>query len=634
MPRSTTPYKPLAASTLVVTPQRASEMHASEMEFLAEFRFRDDSFPALSKAAQRGDSTAFARALSQAYEQKRRIGKRERTRLLGALRTLWTQTSSALHGSQEQIFPEQGLLAECLFDRELTSSELSSRVESVLASATEGTSHRDALVTAFWLLRFHGKQLEAQTSFALLRWTLESSHAWMNRQQADFPEPTQPEQGCLAFDFLEIQTLSDLCIPGLKKDRKQHRQNAKAWQAALDAITDTDGTPHARWLEEILSRLAQLTAISLFADSLKINIWDKKWHSRLQGLLDRTSVLLTPDHVLFNNLETGPLFGALLVVAEVLQLNAHPGWRSLLVRWEEDSLRPEAPRSANKVPGKLPDVCVQSDWGTWACLRSGWPEPVDLCVVRYEGPTPQLAAIASDLPLFAGAWEHELKVDGRQIEPAGEWSCCCWYVDHQAAFVELQLGRENPIQVIRQALLLRHESVLMLADSVRLPGPGQIEFRRSLPIQGEWNLEEDTLSREQALCQKDLRIRVFPWSSPQMRMDRSDESTSLHNNRLELHARAQGRSLYTSTLFDWSEKRRETPVDWRRVTVAEDGQIISPEIAVGYWLRLGKKQWVLYHSHQKPVFPRSVMGIHTLSETVFARLSSRGEVDIQVEVEL
>jgi len=49
---------------------------------------------------------------------------------------------------------------------------------------------------------------------------------------------------------------------------------------------------------------------------------------------------------------------------------------------------------------------------------------------------------------------------------------------------------------------------------------------------------------------------------------------------------------------------------------------------------LGKKQWVLYHSHQKPVFPRSVMGIHTLSETVFARLSSRGEVDIQVEVEL
>jgi len=635
MPHSTTPSELFTESTLVtVSPLVAVHQQVSDAEFLAEFRFRDDSHPALANAAQRGDPTAFARVLPQVYEQKRRIGKRERARLLGALQTLWTRTSTSVHSPLEP-----SSLADCLFDRKLTSDELSSRIESCLAGVTEGMPSRDALVAAFWLLRFSGKQLcgkplEAQTYFALLRWTLESSQSWMNRQQADFPEQTQPEQGCLAFDFLEIQTLYDLCIPDLKKDRKQHRKNAMAWQVALDAITDTDGTPHARWLGEILSRIAQLAAISLFADSLNTSLWSKKWHSRLQGLLDRASVLLTPDHVLFNNLQAGPLCGALLVAAEVLQLNAHPGWRSLLVRWEEHSLRPEAPRSTNKVTGKVPDVCVQSDWAMWAGLRSSWSEPVDLCAVRHDGPTPQLAATVSDLPLFAGAWEHELKVDGQQIEPTGEWSCCCWYVDRQAAFVELQLNRENPVQVIRQALLLRNESVLMLADSVRLPEPGQIEFRRRLPIQRGWNLEEDTLSREQALCQQGIRVRLFPWSSPQMRIDRSDESTSVHNHQLELHAHTQGRGLFTSTLFDWSEKRRETPVDWRRVTVAEDGQIISPEVAVGYWLRLGKKQWVLYHSHQKPVFPRSVMGIHTLSETVFARLSNRGVVDVQVEVEL
>src|SRR5690606_6253434 len=109
--------------------------------------------------------------------------------------------------------------------------------------------------------------------------------------------------------------------------------------------------------------------------------------------------------------------------------------------------------------GKLPPASHQSDWAEWANLRSGWLDPVDQFAVRFHGEMPEIDALAAGIPLFSGAWSHKLSIDGKEIPTGADWSCSCWYLDRQAAFVELQLSLDQPVEVYRQALLLRMESV-------------------------------------------------------------------------------------------------------------------------------------------------------------------------------
>jgi len=612
-----------------VQDSRQTSSDLSDTDWLKSLCFRSQAHETLRMAATQGQPVEFAQALHSALEHECRIGKRERIRLRGALLTLWT------HGvPQGNATLKENSLAHCLFNDDLNRDELSGRLETIMAGAGEDKTDSRMLVAAYWLLRLRGKDLEPQTLFAFLRWTRTRTANGIVQTCQARPEGSSPEQGCAAFDLLELQTLLHLSLPGLKGEKKEKRQLARAWQQALDAVTDSDGTPHSRWLDEIFHRFCQLAAVTLYADSLNVPLWNKKDRKRLQGLLARTALMIAPRHVAFAKISPAAACGALLAIAEILHLEALPGLRSLLVRWEEEAIQPRLSVSPHPRPHKLPKANIQSDWGDWASLRSCWTGPVDQCLIRYHGPSPQLEVVVADLSLFAGNWEHALKIDGEPYAVAGEWTCCCWYTDRQVAFLELQLNRDDPVQVVRQALLLREESVLMLSDSIRTPVPASMEFSRSLPLTETWALEEDTLSRELALCQGSARVRLFPWSSPQMRLERSEETLSITPQQLHLKTRTHGRGLYSATLFDWSEKRREEPVDWQRVTVAEDGQIMPPETAVGHRLRLGKKQWVLYHSHQPPVFPRSVLGIHTLSETVFARLTPRGEVEMLVEVEL
>jgi hypothetical protein len=265
-------------------------------------------------------------------------------------------------------------------------------------------------------------------------------------------------------------------------------------------------------------------------------------------------------------------------------------------------------------------------------MRSGWGSPADQCVIKFDGAHPELEATAQDVPLLAGAWLHELTVDGERISSTGEWTCVCWTADKDAAYLELQLNRDQPLQVIRQALLLREESLLLLGDSIRTPEGRRIEFERSIPLAGDWRTEEDSQSRELALMQGTARVRVFPLSAPQFRLQRGDETTAVRDGILSVRAHANASRMYVATLLDWSEKRRDEPVEWQRVTVAESMAPIGPETAAGFRIRIGKKQWVLYHSLSKPAMPRTALGIHSLSETVFSQLKTNGDLATVVEV--
>jgi len=84
--------------------------------------------------------------------------------------------------------------------------------------------------------------------------------------------------------------------------------------------------------------------------------------------------------------------------------------------------------------------------------------------------------------------------------------------------------------------------------------------------------------------------------------------------------------------IDLKPKRFSRQLTWRRLTVAHQLQILPADIAVGYRVQTGKRQWVIYRS-LGPTASRSVLGQHFSAEFVLARFPDKGELKQLIEIE-
>jgi len=600
---------------------------STDSAWLQSLTFRKSASAELVAAAQGGNVEAVAHALQQGRPDGKKTGKRQRRELRQQLADIWQAHPGELSFVERE--QDSAGLASCLFSTDLEPDELTGRIETIMAATSTTGPEPQSLVAALWILRLCPHLLEPGTLVSLWRWTLDGA-----RQLRTSPAAVSADQGCAAFDQLEVHCLAGWTFVDLQGEGKFGTESVKALHQALDAATDGDGSPHARWLPEILPRLTQLARLQLFADSLEKTLWDGKSEKRIRRLLGRLVGLTSAAGLTLGALPAAEVAMQVNCLAKIFGVTLEPAARRLLKSWEKGSQKSFSHSEVREIRKQFQKESHQSDWGEWGILRSGWASPTDLCVIRHDGTMPELTLLVKDVPLFSGVWGHQLSVNGKPISFSEGWNCCCWYLDQQAVFLELQTKEEGPVQVIRQALLLRKESVLVIGDSVRFTEPGDFHYQRQLPFSAGWDLLEDGATRELALTNGEHRVRVFPWSSPQNRIDRGAETTRQVDGSLQLDVTGSASGLYSATLFDWSDSRRDEPADWQRLTVSEDGRYIPPEIASAYRLRLGKKQWVVYHSLTKPQIPRTALGIHTGNETVIAEFAADGEIKTLVEVEL
>jgi hypothetical protein len=136
----------------------------------------------------------------------------------------------------------------------------------------------------------------------------------------------------------------------------------------------------------------------------------------------------------------------------------------------------------------------------------------------------------------------------------------------------------------------------------------------------------DSMTRECALISKRLRLRVLPLGLPQERVRPVHGAITYHENRIVTTQSSAGGALYVPLLLEWAPARRREPVDWTQLTVAEEGRKVSPSEAAGFRLRVGEDQWFLYHELKVGRMPKSVIGVHTLNETVFSRFTPEGTI--------
>ena len=100
---------------------------------------------------------------------------------------------------------------------------------------------------------------------------------------------------------------------------------------------------------------------------------------------------------------------------------------------------------------------------------------------------------------------------------------------------------------------------------------------------------------------------------------------------LELVQNGIGR-VFAPLVLDWNPRRRRSPAAWRRLTVAQNGTAVPPSRAAGYLLENGPAKWLIYRSLLSSLEPRSVLGQHTMYETMVGRFA-KGDVAQMVLVE-
>jgi hypothetical protein len=280
-------------------------------------------------------------------------------------------------------------------------------------------------------------------------------------------------------------------------------------------------------------------------------------------------------------------------------------------------------------PGKSTFPVFQSDQSRLACLRDDWRPTADSMLVSHQGRFPTLEMALGGATLLSGDWEIELQIDGQHVEPA-DWSCVCWYSDDDGDYLELQT-RPAGVRVERQIFLSRTDDFALLADAVTANEKSKIEMTSRLPLSPDCAALAQTQTRECRLLCGGAAARIFPLALNCPRFEGTAGRLSATDDRLELHQSGLG-GLYAPLVLDWHPGRRRSSAAWRRLTVALGGVAVPPGEASGFLLEIGLSKWLIYRSLARTLEPRSVLGQHTMYETLMGRFV-RGDVEPIVQVE-
>jgi len=290
-------------------------------------------------------------------------------------------------------------------------------------------------------------------------------------------------------------------------------------------------------------------------------------------------------------------------------------------------------RNGKRPNGTVQDDSVQpvfqSDESRLACLRSRWSTTADSVFVAHLGRFPSVELAIGGTALLAGDWEFDLRVDGQSVDTA-EWNCVCWHSDDDGDYLELH-SQAAETRIERQIFLSRTDGFALLAEAVSADGHSKIEITSRLPLAAGCASLAQTRTRECRLLRDGASARVFPLALNCSRVEGAPGRFGATEGRLTLE---QGgvRGIYVPVVFDWNPVRRRSPAAWRRLTVAVGGAAVPSSEAAGFLLEVGRSKWLIYRSLASTLEPRSVLGQHTMYETMLGRFV-RGNLEPIIQVE-
>ena len=607
-------------------------------EFLREIQWRKSADAEIVRAARNGDVAAFCKRLVEALPhgitRAKSAGKRtEPFRGLIAAEYFGTPPSLPLRG----LLPKMTVREKN--GKSSVKGELSASDEAALSEYLSDValgeikpSPADLHVLTELIAR-NADKLNESTLFALWRTTLTAAcELAEDLSSNDDGDPARTADAQLLADG-ELPWRVGLLFADVKGAAKVRRGGRRIIRRELESRTDGDGTPHATLLPRLGYWLASLIRSGQWADQFEASLWDDDSSVRFNELLEQAIRLYRPTDswAMSNGFTASPqslfraaseLAGSDFKVAE------------LAFAWDSRTLRSGRKKSKSKKPAskaraqrrRKPKPSSQSDWAYLACLRSDWAAECDSIVVDHSGPLPHIDMTVLGRELFKGRWDLQIQVDGEPVQIGKDWSAVCWNSDSDGDYLELQQTLAGSGRVERQIWLSRSSRFAMFADSLTGFCGSRVEYTARLPLADSLDAQSDGVDRETRLKTGPALTRVFPLFLPQDRVYSTPGGCGVFGGDLVIKHVASGKGFYAPVVLDWHPHRRRKAVQWRQLTVTEDGRILPGDATAGFRVKLGEHHLLSYRKLQDTTEPHTVLGFQTFDETVLGHFDKDGDV--------
>lgn len=511
-----------------------------------------------------------------------------------------------------------------------------------LSSGKQFASSQLVFQLRAWLSNASGGGADSTFALECLGWChalprvgqMVSEEEW--RDLLELLENTSEEAGGIALDddpvahqLLngELPLAVGYLFPEVYSDGALLRDASSGLSFGVVELTDGEGLLHARHLARFRELLACWTRCSLMASAAGWDCFDEDARDQYEWAVRQACRLSRSD-------------GSL-----VLSNGVAGNWCADLFRaaLEQGGDEHDAALAELALPGgdkkrscsqsrTLPEPTVYSEWSEACVMRPRWSRKAPQFCCFFSDRELRTELSVRGQVVWSGMSSPRVRVNGDEARVVTNWAELCWFTDEDVHYLELEAEYEGGWKIQRQMLLARQEDVLLLADALVGPQEAEIRYDSCLPLGddvtflSEDNTSEGYLKNDRPLC------TVLPLALPEWRDDSAPGRLAFMDGQLHLRMNAAAQRLYVPLFIDLSSRRWVEKRTWRQLTVAERLEIQPADVAVGYRVQLGRKQWLIYRS-LAPRRNRTVLGQNLSNEFFVARFDLDGGVRELIEIE-
>ena len=426
---------------------------------------------------------------------------------------------------------------------------------------------------------------------------------------------------CAKFTFTESSPLSVGKIPSLS-----------AFRTALEHWTESGNPgPAGRWLvreldpEGVPRRLPVTEWFELLrlldqACQQRSSEWPVEFDAMIAGLLPATLRFCRPGGTAM--FQTGAETEKRRAVFQRLaQRVGDPSIMTVLDWWFPS--RTQSPRHA---PPPLP-AQARTD-RVLAVLRAHWLSQGDFAAVDHRASSVNTLFELNGLgrPWLGPNWSTNALLDA-----PGRAKPLTWVSQSSADFHEwtFKVGKGR---LTRSVVVLRGRRLALLTELWEgSDDPGALRVQVPEDIKGT----ELTDSRGLMLFSEKPKksSRIYPIGLPKGVYATDRGSLTLNDGELVLHQAKTGRRTFRALLVSWEPLRHRQAIDWRGLTITEEGKPVGPDQAFAARVRWGRDDTLLiYRNHGKPA-TRAFLGHQTRARFLVGLFTKEGTVQPLLKVE-
>ncbi len=288
----------------------------------------------------------------------------------------------------------------------------------------------------------------------------------------------------------------------------------------------------------------------------------------------------------------------------------------------------------------LPESSLHSEESQIAVMRTGWGVKRREFYLRYSGHEIWAELRSGGKTLFSCELNSQVTVAGEALSVVGTWEEVCYESDDDVDYLELEAILSDGWRIQKHFLLAKDDNLLLIGDVV-LPGKSNAEDaeRGDICLEQRYTLAEgikcfgaDEHNEGYVWGEKPEAV-VFPLALPEWRAGNREGELSGEQQILSYRvSRGQHRAAYAPLLFALNGKAGTKKYTWRRLSVAEELDRQPDDIAAGFRIQIGKRQWLLYRSLTE-FGNRTLLGQNYSSEFAFGEFQEDGTVYEYVEIE-